>query len=140
MDGNNPVTNHEIVINSIPLQKWNHIIMTKSGNTIDIFIDGKLVKTSIMPKVANQPKADEPIKITDVNETAGGTGPSDNKGFAGYLSKVNYYSTPMNTREAYQLYKEGYGGGFLGSFFNENKILLGVTYNRKVLTFTNTQD
>ena len=121
LNSNNPVTNHDIVINSIPLQKWNHIIMTKSGNTIDIYIDGKLVKTSIMPKVANQPKADESIKITDVDETASGTD-SKNKGFSGYLSKVNYYSTPMNTREAYQLYKEGYGGGFFGSFFNRFKL------------------
>ena len=112
---NNPVTNHEIVINSIPLQKWNHIIMTKSGNTIDIFIDGKLVKTSIMPKVAQKPDPEEPITLNKAND-------SNNKGFAGYLSKVNYYSTPMNTREAYQLYKEGYGGGFLGSFFNRFKL------------------
>ena len=109
------VRNHEIVINSIPLQKWNHIIMTKSGNTIDIFIDGKLVKTSIMPKVAQKPDPEEPITLNKAND-------SDNKGFAGYLSKVNYYSTPMNTREAYQLYKEGYGGGFLGSFFNRFKL------------------
>jgi len=109
---------HEIVINSIPLQKWNHIIMTKSGNTIDIYIDGKLVKTSIMPKVAEQPGAEVPIKISGENEPAGNGG----KGFSGYLSKVNYYSTPMNTREAYQLYKEGYGGGFFGSFFNRFKL------------------
>ena len=115
LKSNNPVTNHEIVINSIPLQKWNHIIMTKSGNTIDIYIDGKLVKTSIMPNVAQKPNAELPIVLTKANE-------SNNKGFAGYLSKVNYYSTPMNTREAYQLYKEGYGGGFLGSFFNRFKL------------------
>lgn len=115
LEGTNPVTNHEIVINSIPLQKWNHIIMTKSGNTIDIFIDGKLVKTSIMPKVAQKPDPEEPITLNKEND-------SNNKGFAGYLSKVNYYSTPMNTREAYQLYKEGYGGGFLGSFFNRFKL------------------
>jgi len=110
-----PVNNHEIVINSIPLQKWNHIIMTKSGNTIDIYIDGKLVKTSIMPTVAQKPEAESPIALTKAND-------SDHKGFAGHLSKVNYYSTAMNTREAYQLYKEGYGGGFLGSFFNRFKL------------------
>ena len=120
-EDDNTYKEHEIVINSIPLQKWNHIIMTKSGNTIDIYIDGKLVKTSIMRKVANQPKADQSIKITDVNETASGAD-SSNKGFSGYLSKVNYYSTSMNTREAYQLYKEGYGGGFFGSFFNRFKL------------------
>ena len=115
LKSNNPVTNHEIVINSIPLQKWNHIIMTKSGNTIDIYIDGKLVKTSIMPNVAQKPNTESSIALTKANE-------SNNKGFAGYLSKVNYYSTAMNTREAYQLYKEGYGGGFLGSFFNRFKL------------------
>jgi hypothetical protein len=116
----NTYNKHEIVINSIPLQKWNHIIMTKSGNTIDIYIDGKLVKTSIMPKVALRPSADAPIIITGANETTSGA--NSNKGFSGYLSKVNYYSTPMNTREAYQLYKEGYGGGFFGSFFNRFKL------------------
>ena len=115
LNSNNPVTNHDIVINSIPLQKWNHIIMTKSGNTIDIYIDGKLVKTSIMPNVAQKPNTESSIKLTKKNE-------SNNKGFAGYLSKVNYYSTAMNTREAYQLYKEGYGDGFLGSFFNRFKL------------------
>jgi hypothetical protein len=114
---NDTYINHDIVINSIPLQKWNHIIMTKSGDTIDIYIDGKLVKTSIMPKVAQKPEAVSPIEITKANDTN-----PDHKGFAGYLSKVNYYSTPMNTREAYQLYKEGYGGGFLGSFFNRFKL------------------
>jgi hypothetical protein len=116
----NTYNKHEIVINSIPLQKWNHIIMTKSGNTIDIYIDGKLVKTSIMPKVALRPSADAPIIITGANGTTSGA--NSNKGFSGYLSKVNYYSTPMNTREAYQLYKEGYGGGFFGSFFNRFKL------------------
>jgi len=112
-ENDNTYKEHEIVINSIPLQKWNHIIMTKSGNTIDIYIDGKLVKTSIMPKVALRPSANASIKIT---------GDANNKGFSGYLSKVNYYSTSMNTREAYQLYKEGYGGGFFGSFFNRFKL------------------
>lgn len=101
---------HDIVVHSIPLQKWNHFIMTKSGDTIDIYIDGKLVKTSIMQNVAARIDGG-----TDIELTPG-------SGFAGYISKVNYFSNAINTREAYQLYKEGYGSGMLGDFFNRFKL------------------
>ena len=106
---------HKIDIKSIPLQKWNHIIMTKSGDTIDIYIDGKLVKTSIMPNVAEKPHPETGISLTPANAEG-------NKGFSGYLSKINYFSNAINTREAYQLYKEGHGSGFLGSFLNRFKL------------------
>lgn len=109
-------TDHEIVVNNIPLQKWNHIVMTKSGNTIDIYIDGKLVKTSILSNTASS-VVDADIIITPKPEGASG-----DYGFAGYLSKVNYFPNAINTREAYQLYKEGYGSGMLGDFFNRFKL------------------
>lgn len=109
------IADHHITVNNIPLQKWNHIIMTKSGNTIDIYLDGKLVKTSILPATAHSVE-DEDIIITPKPD-----GASD-YGFAGYMSKVNYYPNAINTREAYQLYKDGYGSGMLGDFFNRFKL------------------
>jgi hypothetical protein len=57
------IRHHEIVVQNIPLQKWNHVIMTKSGSTIDIYIDGKLVKTSIMDGTAHTPDPDAPILL-----------------------------------------------------------------------------
>ena len=108
------IRHHEIVVQNIPLQKWNHVIMTKSGSTIDIYIDGKLVKTSIMDGTAYKPDPDAPITLTGKIETT--------TGFAGYLSKVLYQAGAVNTREAYQMYKEGYGQGGIGSFFNRFKL------------------
>jgi len=111
------IRHHEIVVHNIPLQKWNHVIMTKSGSTIDIYIDGKLVKTSILDGTAYRPNPDTGITLTGkINET------SDSAGFAGYLSKVLYKAGAVNTREAYQMYKEGYGQGGIGSFFNRFKL------------------
>jgi hypothetical protein len=108
------ISNHEIVVHNIPLQKWNHVIMTKSGSTIDIYIDGKLVKTSIMDTTAHKPNPETDINLTDkIDETTG---------FSGYLSKVVYNSGAVNTREAYQIYKEGNGSGGIGSFFNRFKL------------------
>jgi hypothetical protein len=110
-------THSDIVVNTIPLQKWNHVIMTKSGSSVDIYLDGKLVKTHILPKQVAAVE-DTNILITP-NESGESTG---EHGFAGYLSKVNYYPNAINTREAYQLYKEGYGSGMLGDFFNRFKL------------------
>ena len=108
------IRHHEIVVQNIPLQKWSHVIMTKSGSTIDIYIDGKLVKTSILDGTAYRPNQDTDITLTGkIEETTG---------FAGYLSKVLYQAGAVNTREAYQMYKEGYGQGGIGSFFNRFKL------------------
>jgi len=104
------IRHHEVVVQNIPLQKWNHVIMTKAGSTIDIYIDGKLVKTSIMDGTAHKPDPDADITLTE------------KPGFAGYLSKVLYQAGAVNTREAYQMYKEGYGQGGIGSFFNRFKL------------------
>jgi hypothetical protein len=108
------IRHHEIVVHNIPLQKWNHVIMTKSGSTIDIYIDGKLVKTSILDGTAYRPNQDTDITLTGIIDTT--------TGFAGYLSKVLYQAGAVNTREAYQMYKEGYGQGGIGSFFNRFKL------------------
>jgi hypothetical protein len=108
------IRHHEIVVQNIPLQKWNHVIMTKAGSTIDIYIDGKLVKTSIMDGTAHKPDPDAAITLTGTIE--------ETTGFAGYLSKVLYQAGAVNTREAYQMYKEGYGQGGIGSFFNRFKL------------------
>jgi hypothetical protein len=104
------VTHHNITVHNIPLQKWCQVIMTKSGKTIDVYLDGKLIKTSIMSKPAFPIDATVDVEITP------------KPGFSGYISKVNYFSNAINSREAYQLYKEGYGSGFLGNFFNRFKL------------------
>jgi len=123
-DSNTLPTLHPIVIKNIPLQRWNHFIMTKSGSNVDIYIDGKLVKTSIIPGTPESVNADTKIDV-------GKEGKGGKKGFAGYLSKLNYFSTAINTREAYSMYKEGYGSGMLGNFFNRFKLKFAFMQDNK---------
>ena len=113
------LSNHKIVIKNIPLQRWNHFIMTKSGSNVDIYIDGKLVKTSIIPGTPVNVDVEKNIDV------------SNDGGFAGYLSKLNYFSTAINTREAYSMYKEGYGSGMLGNFFNRFKLKFAFMQDNK---------
>jgi len=75
-----------------------------------------------MDGTAHKPDADAPITLTGKIEETTATTPTTTKGFAGYLSKVLYQAGAVNTREAYQMYKEGYGQGGIGSFFNRFKL------------------
>ena len=42
---------HTCDINNIPLQKWVNIIISLYGRSLDVYIDGKLVRTCVLPGV-----------------------------------------------------------------------------------------
>lgn len=101
-----PVKIHKCKVNNIPLQKWVNIIISVYGRTLDVYIDGKLVRTCLLPGV---PKISHssPVLITP------------NGGFSGWTSNFQYWPNSTNPQEAYDIYKSGYGGSSLGNFFNK---------------------
>ncbi len=125
-DSNNDQSNlthihshHECVIRNFPLQKWVNLIISLNGRTLDVYLDGKLVRTCILQGVA-KPLPDSNIKITP------------NGGFSGWTSNLQYWSNPLNPQEAYNVYKNGYGGSTLGSiasFFEKYKIKVSYLVN-----------
>jgi len=100
---------HDCVVRNFPLQKWVNLIVSLNGRTLDVYIDGKLVRTCVLPGVAKTyPDAD--ISITP------------DGGFAGWTSNLQYWSNPLNPQEAYNVYKAGYGGSGLAGFLDKYKI------------------
>lgn len=111
-------------ITDVPLQKWTNIILTTNNLSLDVYLDGKLVKTCILPGV---PKIDN---TSSVSLTPDG-------GFSGYTNNFEYYARNINPTEAYNIYKSGYGGsGMLSSMFNKYRIKLSfVEDNAEVNSF-----
>jgi hypothetical protein len=109
-------------VRNIPLQKWTNITITTNNRSLDTYLDGKLVKTSLL---------EGPIKVNgtaDVNICAvDGSGP----GFAGNIAKVRYYSRTLNPREAYELYKEGYSGSLFGNMLNKYRLKFSLITDNK---------
>ena len=95
---------------NVPLQSWTNIIMTINGQALDLYLDGKLVRTCLMsgiPKPSSQS-----LTLT----------PSG-KSFQGYTSNFRYINNNVNPREAYAIYKEGYqSGNWLSGMFNKYRI------------------
>ena len=109
-------SNHDCVIRNFPLQRWVNLIISLNGRTLDVYLDGKLVRTCILPGVA------KPFPDSDINITPEG-------GFSGWTSNLQYWSNPLNPQEAYDVYKNGYGGNSIGSFFNKYKVKISYLVN-----------
>jgi len=118
-EGVSDFANQEITLENIPLQKWTNIIMSLNNRAMDLYLDGKLVKTKYfdgVPRVIT----DAPLILTP---SMSGTKSGDyTNGFKGYTAKFLYFSRAINPREAYTIYKEGFGGNWLSDMFNKYKI------------------
>ena len=88
---------HTCNVDNVHVQKWVNAIVSLYGRTMDIYIDGKLVRTCVLPGVAKIAN-DAPVYITPQG------------GFSGYTSNIHYYANSLNPQEAYNIYRSGYGG------------------------------
>ena len=100
---------HKCVVRNFPLQSWVNLIISLYGRTLDVYIDGKLVRTCVLPGVAKV-NQDSNIKVTP------------NGGFSGWTANFEYLDTATNPQEAYNIYKTGFGGSMLGNLFNKYRI------------------
>jgi hypothetical protein len=106
-------------VNNVPIQSWTHLIVSLNTRSMDIYLDGKLVKTCILPGVVKvNPNAS--VKITP------------NGGFGGYTSNIKYFGDSLNPQQAWDLYVEGYGeGSYLGEIFNKYRVKVAVLEGEK---------
>jgi hypothetical protein len=107
------------VVNNIPIQKWVNILISVYGKTMDIYIDGKLVKTVLLegvPKINND---------ADVYITPKG-------GFSGYTSKLQYFSDATDPQKAYNIYLAGPGGSIFSNLSSGYQLQMSLVQNGQV--------
>lgn len=102
-------------IKNVPIQSWVNALISVNGRTLDVYLDGKLVKTCVMPGVAKV-SGSSPVVITP------------NGGFSGYTSKIEYWSKSSNPQEAWNIYRKRHGGS---NIFNKYKIKVSVLEHNK---------
>jgi hypothetical protein len=92
--------NNEIMTN-FPLQKWVCVMVSVDNKIVDLYIDGKLVRSQQLPK--------QPTKTTDAFMIHFSNDANDVKG---YLAKLERYAEPMDPGTAWSKYMEGNGGNY----------------------------
>jgi len=105
---------HSCGVSNIPIQKWVNLVLSVYGRTMDIYIDGKLVRTCLLPGVANV------NTNTDIYVTPAG-------GFDGWTSRLQYWPNSLNPQEVWNNYTKGYSSGL--SLFNSYQVEISLVEN-----------
>ena len=105
---------HTCNVTNIPIQKWVNLIVSVYGRSMDVYLDGKLVRTCLLPGVANI------NNNADVLVTPNG-------GFEGWTSKLQYYPNSINPQEAWNIYTQGYSSW--SGMFSAYQIKLSLVEN-----------
>jgi len=128
-NGSTASQNHTCSLDNIPLQTWANVIVTLNNRALDLYLDGKLVRTCVLPGVPRQ-STGEPLIICGQPAGSFGTGGGD--GFDGYISNVSYFNRSVNPREAYAIYKEGPGGtNWFSNVFNKYRLKIAFMNENK---------
>ena len=115
-DNNNDIS-HKCSITNFPLQKWVCLIISVYGRTLDVYLDGKLTQTCVLPGPSNMQKLSK-VVVTPKN-----------KGFQGLTSDLTYYSKSCNPQEAYNIYKSGFGSSSFSGLVNKYKLKISFLEN-----------
>lgn len=105
-------------INNFPLQRWVNLVVSLNNRTLDLYLNGKLVRTCLLPATA----------VIDANASVALT-PSG--GFKGWTSNIQYFSKSLNPNEAFNIYSTGPRCGGRLSLFDRYKLKLTYLVNNE---------
>lgn len=105
---------HTCNISNVPIQKWVNLIISIYGRTLDVYIDGKLVRTCLLPGIASVNNS------ADIYVTPNG-------GFNGWTSRLQYYPNSLNPQECWNIYTKGYSSW--SSMFNQYQVQVSLIQN-----------
>lgn len=111
--GGNTVV-HTCSVSNVPIQKWVNLLISVYGRSLDVYIDGKLVRTCLLPGVASVNNSAN-VYITPLG------------GFEGWTSKFQYYPSSLNPQEAWNIYKKGFSSW--SSMFNAYQVQVSLVEN-----------
>jgi len=105
---------HTCSVANVPIQKWVNLVVSVYGRSMDLYIDGKLVRTCLLPGVANV-NNNSNVYITPTG------------GFEGWTAKFQYYPDSLNPQEVWNIYTKGYTSW--SSMFNSYQLQLSIVEN-----------
>lgn len=95
------VINEEIIVDDIPVNNWVNVIIRCQNNTIDVYINGSVVKSHNLNGVPKQNYGDVYV--------------ATNGGFSGYISNLYYYDYALGTTEISSIANNGPNTNMKGS-------------------------
>ncbi len=81
------------MVTAFPLQKWVHVVISQYNQVLDIYVDGKLSSSCVLPGFPDIIQDDLVIAPED--------------GFSGKITKVVYLNSSVSADDVYSMYADG---------------------------------
>jgi hypothetical protein len=101
----------EYVIPNVEVQKWVCLTLSVDTRTMDVYLDGKLVNSYVLPGVY-KPSPDNNVFLGNL-----GSG-----GFGGFVTRFRYINRDISPEQSYAIYKDGINASMLGNAFNKYRL------------------
>jgi len=117
-------------ISDFPLQKWVNLIISFNGSAMDVYVDGKLVKSCVV---------DGGSKLSDTTSIVlGDASKKPPTHDVGFITNVKLKSTPIAPQEAWDIYSQGFGGSPWSDILNKYKVKLSFIVDNQEQTSIST--
>ena len=121
------VTGEDCDIAEFPLQKWVNLIVSFNGSAMDVYVDGKLVKSCVVNNGS---------KLSETNTII--LGDSAKTEDIGFITNVKLKASPIAPQEAWDIYSEGFGGSPWSDLLNKYKVKLSFIVDNQEQTSVST--
>lgn len=101
-------------ISEFPLQKWVNLIISFNGSAMDVYVDGKLVKSCVVNQGSKLAQTDTIILGDDSKKDTD----------VGFITNVKLKAAPIAPQEAWDIYSQGFGGSPWSDLLNKYKVKL----------------
>ena len=107
---------YDCEIAEFPLQKWVNLIISFNGSAMDVYVDGKLVKSCVVNQGSRIQETQSIVlgDDTDAVKTAD----------VGFITNVKLKAAPIAPQEAWDIYSQGFGGSPWSDLLNKYKVKL----------------
>jgi hypothetical protein len=125
---------NKCTIQNVKLQKWFNITMSIYGNTVDLYLDGKLVRTCILQNTPTALNTNDILYVGGMIDTNAKTCTVNDGGdLAGYISNVVFKTNYFTPEEAWSIYGDGYSGAGMFGFLHSYKLNFSITNNNQTV-------
>lgn len=123
-----PNSDLDCEISDFPLQKWVNLIVSFNGSAMDVYVDGKLVKSCVV-NLGSRLNETDTIVLGDSTK---------NQDDVGFITNVKLKASPIAPQEAWDIYSQGFGGSPWSDLLNKYKVKLSFIVDNQEQTSIST--
>lgn len=111
-------------ISNIPIQKWNNLTLSIDSKLLDVYLDGKLLNSFVLPNIINYPTAtDQNIYLGHIDRT---------ESWQGFITRIRFESNSITPKDALDIYNAGINSNHTNSLLSKYSLKVSfLEYNKE---------